>query len=70
MALPVGVVDPIYQHELALELKMTVAELTHGRGTPMSAHELCVSWPLFYEYQRREAQRQQDAQNEAQATLG
>ncbi len=62
--------DPLYLHELALELNMTVAELTYGRGTPMSAHELCISWPLFFEYRAREAQRQEDAQNNAPATLG
>jgi hypothetical protein len=26
---------------------MTVGELTHGRGTPMSAHELAVLWPIY-----------------------
>jgi hypothetical protein len=70
MSLPPGVMDPLTLHELALELNMTVAELTYGRGTPMSAHELCVSWPLFWEYQRREAQRREEQENQAQATLG
>lgn len=32
---------------------MTVGELLHGRGTPMTAHELTVRWPLFYEAEVR-----------------
>jgi hypothetical protein len=60
-------VDPIFIHELAEELKMTVAELCHGRGTPMSAAELTRDWPLYYAWKRREAARQQ--QNESQRTL-
>lgn len=51
--------DPLFLCELALELKMTVGELTHGRGTPMSAHELAVMWPAFFAYQQREAARQE-----------
>lgn len=37
----------MFEHELALELGMTVAELRHGRGTPMSAHEL-MRWQVFF----------------------
>ena len=33
--------------ELAERLHMTVGELMHGRGTPMSAHELGVMWPVY-----------------------
>jgi hypothetical protein len=51
-------VDPISLHELALELKMTIGEIKHGRGTPMSAHELTVLWPAFFDYKHREAERQ------------
>ena len=46
--LPVGAADPYLLHELALELGMTVSELIHGRGSRMSAHELCVAWPAFF----------------------
>lgn len=60
MELPPGTVDPLFQHELALELKMTVGELMHGRGTPMSAHELAVCWPAFYAVKAREEKREQD----------
>jgi len=34
----------------------------------MSAHELTVSWPLYFAYRRREADRQEDAAK-AQRTL-
>lgn len=60
MPLPPGVADPIFMCELALELGMTVGELSHGRGTPMSAHELTVTWPQFFAYRERERQRQED----------
>lgn len=56
--LPPGIPDPIYLHELALELRMTVAELTHGRGARMSAHELGVEWPAFYRWKQRNAGRE------------
>lgn len=58
MSLPMGVVDPIFTCELALELKMTVGEIAYGRGTPMSLHELCVIWPQFFDWRRRDAERQ------------
>jgi hypothetical protein len=58
MELPPGTADPIFLCELAFELKMTVAELTHGRGTPMSAHELTVVWPAYFRYRAREAKRE------------
>ena len=60
MELPPGTVDPLFLHELALELHMTVGELTHGRGTPMSAHELSVGWPTFFSVKAREAKREAD----------
>lgn len=59
MQLPSGVVDPIFQHELALELKMTVAELMHGRGAPTPLHEVAVDWPLFFAVRKREAEREE-----------
>lgn len=37
-------VDPIFVHELALELHMPVGELCRR----MSAHELLVEWPAFF----------------------
>jgi hypothetical protein len=44
MKLPPGTVDPMFLHELALELKMPVGEMS----SRMSAHELAVSWPAFF----------------------
>jgi hypothetical protein len=57
MELPPSIADPIFMCELALELGMPVGEL----GQRMSNHELCVVWPLFFDYRRREADR--DAEN-------
>lgn len=65
MELPAGCVDPIFLYELAEHLHMTVAELTHGRGTPMPAHELSVGWPAFFRVKKRERKRaEQNRQNE------
>lgn len=33
--------------QLCQELGMTKAELIHGRGARMTAHELCVEWPIY-----------------------
>jgi hypothetical protein len=52
-----GVVDLIFQCELALELKMTVGEIAYGRGTPMSLHELTVIWPAYYAWKRMATER-------------
>lgn len=66
MSLPPGTVDPMFQCELALELGMTLGELSHGRGTPMSAHELSVIWPSFFAARARERERaQRKAEQEA-----
>jgi len=65
MELPMGVPDPIFMCELALELGMTVGELSNGRGTPMSAHELGVVWPAFFRYRQREHDRQQNVSRKA-----
>jgi hypothetical protein len=54
--LPPGVVDPLFLHELALELRMPVGEL----GQRMSAHELSVSWPAFFAFRRREQERSEE----------
>jgi hypothetical protein len=43
-------------HELALELHMPVGELCER----MSAHELAVAWPLFFDWRRRDAERQRE----------
>jgi hypothetical protein len=57
MSLPTGVTDPLFTHELALELGMSVQEMT--TGVPgMTAHELTVAWPLFFEYRQRSAKRE------------
>jgi hypothetical protein len=44
MPLPAGMVDPMFLHELALELGMPVGEMCER----MSAHELTVAWPAFF----------------------
>lgn len=65
MALPPGVIDPLFLHELALELHMPVGEMCNR----MSAHELTVLWPEFFSYRAREAKRQEEKQTEAPRTL-
>lgn len=47
--MPLGFVSPLHTHRMALNLHMSVAELLHGRGAPMSARELCIDWPAYYE---------------------
>ncbi len=59
-------VDPLFLHELALELHMPVGEMC----ARMSVYELTVSWPLFFDYRQRENERQETAQQQAQRTLG
>jgi hypothetical protein len=54
--------DPISMCELALALGLTVGEITHGRGTPMSAHELTVIWPTFFAWRARAAERDAEKQ--------
>jgi hypothetical protein len=56
MELPPGAVDPMFLHELALELKMPVAEMC----ARMSAHELYVEWPAFFAARKRENKREQE----------
>jgi hypothetical protein len=50
--------DPISLCELAMALGMTISELEHGRGAPMSLQEATVIWPQFWAYQAREQERQ------------
>ena len=53
MQLPPGMVDPLFLHELAEHLHMPVGEMC----SRMSAHELTVSWPLYFDWKKREADR-------------
>jgi hypothetical protein len=55
MKLPPGTVDPMFLHELALELKMPVGEMC----SRMSAHELAVSWPAFFRHRASERKREE-----------
>lgn len=48
--MPLGIVNRMFLHDLALELSMTVGELF----ARMSAHELTVAWPTYFEYRERE----------------
>ena len=59
MELPPGVVDPLFPHELALELGMPVGEL----GKRMSLHELTVEWPAFFRARAR--LREEDEKRQA-----
>lgn len=55
-----GVPDPIFMCELALELKMPVGELSER----MSAHELGVMWPAFFRHRQREQEREAARQSD------
>ena len=48
-SLPLGVADPWFMCELALEMNMPVGEL----GQRMSNYELCVVWPAFFAERER-----------------
>lgn len=63
MELPPGIPDPLFLHELALEMGKSIREMTTGEPG-MSAHELCVLWPAFFEV------RQQIAKEEAEKQAG
>ncbi len=69
MDLPPGMVDPLFLAEMALRFQMPVAELTHGRGTPMSAHELTVFWPAYFSHLARQAERQEEKQTNTQVAV-
>lgn len=65
--LPAGAVDPIFLGELALELHMPVGEL----GQRMSAHELTVFWPRFFESRRKSMeQAEKEAARRAEMRKG
>lgn len=66
MTLPPGVVDPLFLHELALELRMPVGEMCDR----MSAHELTVLWPAYFHRRRIIQEREAQSQKEARRTLG
>lgn len=52
--LPLGIPDPMFLGELALELGMPVGEI----GERMSAYELNVFWPIFFQTRHRERERE------------
>jgi hypothetical protein len=56
----------LFECELGLELGMSLSELRHGRGTPMSAHELSVEWPAFFAYRHRQAAAEAERQKNKQ----
>lgn len=55
-------VDAIWPYELAESLHMSVAEVIHGRGTPMSAFEMCIGWPEYHAWKDREMERLEEKQ--------
>jgi hypothetical protein len=65
MQLPPGTVDPLFLHELAEHLHMTVSDL----GERMSAHELCVAWPAYFAYKQREADKEAQRAERKKARL-
>ena len=54
MELRPGMVEPMFLHELALELGMSVSEI----GQRMSAHELTVEWPAYFAARRAEQEKE------------
>jgi hypothetical protein len=52
-------VDPIFQHELALELGMSLGEM----GQRMSAHEMCVLWPAYFAHRARIREQEEEKQS-------
>jgi hypothetical protein len=59
-----GLVDPIFLHELALELRMPVGEMCER----MTAHEL-QRWVAFFQLRARKQQAEQDAREGIQRGL-
>jgi hypothetical protein len=53
---PPEIPDPIFLHELALELGLPVGEMCER----MTARELTVEWPAFFRYRQRVAERQRE----------
>lgn len=54
MSLPLGMADPLFLAELALEMNKSVRELENS----MSAFELTVWWPAYFRV--REARRRRE----------
>jgi hypothetical protein len=50
-------IDPLFLHELALELGMSVGDIQNR----MSAHELTVEWPAYFAARER-IRKTQEAQ--------
>lgn len=55
----------MFLHELALELGMTVSEMCDR----MSAHELTVLWPAFFQARER-IRRREEAEREGAGRVG
>lgn len=60
MELRPGLADPMFLHELALEMGKSVSEMCDS----MSAHELTVLWPLFFETRNRERRAEEERQSQ------
>lgn len=58
--------DPIFLGRLALRLGIPIGEL----GARMSAHELCVFWPAFFEVEQRMQEREQQHQEQLNMRRG
>lgn len=54
-----GIAEPLFLFELAEMMNKSIRELTTGEPG-MSAHELCVLWPAYFEVKetmRKEAEQ-------------
>jgi hypothetical protein len=60
MELQPGMADPIFMHELAEHLHMTVGDV----GRRATAHEVTVGWPLYFEWK---AKQQSQAQGDPES---
>jgi hypothetical protein len=58
--LPMGVADPIFMCELALEMGMPIGEL----GERMSNYELNVVWPAYRAHRAAEQEAAQEKANQ------
>ncbi len=56
---PPGVPDPLFLHELALKLHMTVGDMCNR----MSAHELTVLWPAYFAHVAHQAELAENSSN-------
>jgi hypothetical protein len=56
MRLPLGVADPLFMGELALELGMPVGEM----GQRMSNYELNVFWPAYFQTKAKERRLEEE----------